>query len=227
MHLFSKGNLGLITAGRWAVMHFRLVGPTRISVCEIPYAEFRNTLMMSGVGAVYEGSKHKELAYYFMKFYASEKYNRQIIENGDGLPPVPRFAKTEAFSRPPKHPNEWGLHDRILKMATEIAIPVSSSLYVLDSFSRRQEDSSFDKAIAGRASVNEALNLAARMVNDDIVRKVRESSKLRLAYEQGLEDQKEIERLRREGELVPLGLITNPFYRRYYVEKSWSLPEGS
>ncbi len=227
MHLFSKGNLGLITAGRWAVMHFRLVGPSKLSVCEIPYKEFRNTLMMSGVGAVYAGSKHKELAYYFMKFYASEKYNNQIIENGDGLPPVPRFTKTEAFSRPPKHPNEWGLHDRILKMATEIAIPVSSSPYVLDSLSRRQEDSSFDKAIAGRVSAKEALKLAARVVNDDIERKVNESLELQDTYEQGLEDQKEIERLRSEGKMVPLDLITNPFYRRYYVEKGWSLPEGS
>jgi len=226
MHLFSKGNLGLITAGRWAVMHFRLVGPYKLSVCEIPYKEFRNTLMMSGVGAVYEGSKHKELAYYFMKFYASEKYNRQIIENGDGLPPVPRFTKTEAFSRPPKHPNEWGVHDRILKMATEIAIPISSSPYVLDSYSRRQEDSSFDKAIAGRSSVKEALKLAARVVNEDIKRKVGESPELRLIYEQGIDDQKKIERLRKEGKPVPLELIPNPFYRRYYVEKGWSLTEG-
>ena len=40
------------------------------------------------------------------------------------------------------------------------------------------------------------------------------------------QNQEEIDRLRRDGKLVPLDLITNPFYRRYYVDQGWSLPEG-
>ncbi|MBL4575636.1 MAG: hypothetical protein JKY51_06010 [Opitutaceae bacterium] len=58
-------------------------------------------------------------------------------------------------------------------------------------------------------------------------RKVNEVPELAKKYEQGLKDQAEIDRLRANDELVPLHLISNPFYRRYYVEKGWSLPEGS
>jgi hypothetical protein len=53
-----------------------------------------------------------------------------------------------------------------------------------------------------------------------------ESPRLTAKYEKGLRDQVEIDRLRSEGELVPLELISNPFYRQYYVKQGWSLPEG-
>ncbi len=131
VHLFAKGNYGLMPGGRWGLMYFREVGFKNLSVSELPHGGFRNTTFGFGGLAVYEGTKEKEAAHYFVKFMASEDYNMGIVENADGLPPIPKYTKTEEFLHPPDHPNEWGLHGRILQIAEEIAILRSESPFIL------------------------------------------------------------------------------------------------
>ncbi|MBL4575468.1 MAG: extracellular solute-binding protein, partial [Opitutaceae bacterium] len=121
MHLFSQGNFGIVFASRWGVMYFREIGPQRLSISEYPYSSYRNTLLYSSASAVYKGSKHKDLAVCFLKFMASDAFNRGIVGNSEGFPPLPKYAYEEAYSYPPEHPNEWGLHDRLRDVANEIA----------------------------------------------------------------------------------------------------------
>ena len=75
--------------------------------------------------------------------------------------------------------------------------------------------------------MKEALEILVESINADMIRKVNESPELVKRYENALKDQAEVEHLRAAGEMVPLHLITNPFYRRYYVDQGWSLPEES
>jgi len=227
IHLFANGSYGLLPGGRWGLMYFREIGFKNLSVSELPHNGFRNSDFGIGAPAVYEGADEKEAAYYFMKFLASEDYNMDIVKNSDGLPPIPKYTKTEEFLRPPDHPSEWGLHDRIRRIAEEIAIVRSRSPFIVSDTVNRLEKNSFEKFVAGRASAKEALRDCGERIEKEMVRNAGKSAKLSLQYKKSLRDQEEIERLRREGELVPLGLITNPFYRRYYVEMGWSLPEGS
>ena len=161
-----------------------------------------------------------------MKFLASEEFNHQIIENGDGLPPVTKYTEREAYLHPVDYPNEWNLHDRIRRIEVESGIAYSFSPFVLRAEDTRLEKNAFDKFIVNRASAEEALAMASKMVNESMVRRADQSEKSQMHYEQLLKDQEKIEDLRKAGELVPLELITNPFYRRYYVEKGWSLVEG-
>ena len=112
-------------------------------------------------------------------------------------------------------------------MAVDIAIGESYCPFVLLKPIIRYDTDAIDKILAGRSSVSEALQLAAEFVEKDIQRNIQEDEELRLLYEKSVADQAEIERLRAAGELVPLELIPNPFYRRYYVEKGWSLPDGA
>jgi hypothetical protein len=166
------------------------------------------------------------LAYYFLKFLASEEFNNQIIENGDGLPPVTEYTESEAYLHPSDYPNEWNLHDRIQRIEVELGISYSFSPFVLKSEDARIEKNAFDKFIANRFSAEEALTIAAEMIHSSMERKASESTESWSLYEKLLSDQEKIEGLRKEGKLVPLKLITNPFYRRYYVKRGWSLPEG-
>jgi multiple sugar transport system substrate-binding protein len=227
MHLFANGNYGMIDGGRWGLMHFRNVGPYKLAVAELPYGHYRNSLVAHGTSVVYKGSKNKELAYYFLKFLASEEYNMQIVENADGLPPVPKYTETEEFLRPPDYPNEWGIHGRIKEMSDELATAFSYGAFTLFTPVIRHEKNAFDKMMSNRSSVKEALGTLTGAINADMVRKVSETPELSERYANALKDQAEIERLRKEGEMVPLHLITNPFYRRYYLDQGWSLPEGS
>jgi multiple sugar transport system substrate-binding protein len=226
MYLFSQGNFGLTFAGRWGMMYFREVGPKKLSISEYPHRSYRNAILYACCSAVYKGSKHKDLAVYFLKFMASDAFNKGIVEDPDGLPPSPKFAYGEEYSHPADHPNEWGLHDQIRDVANEIAIPFSYSRYIQKTVFARHEKNAMDNLLADQISVEDALNELVVSIETDMVRFADESKSLKPKYEKQLQDQKEIERLRREGELVPLHLITNPFYRRYYVDQGWSLPEG-
>ncbi len=223
---FAHGHFGLIVAGRWGLMHFRAIGPDKLSISELPTNGFRNTLISYGASTIYKGSKHKKEAAYFLKYMASEAYNMSIVENTDALPPIPQYTETEEFLRPTEYPNEWGLHGQIRDMGMEIAIAYSMSPFILPATVGRIEKNGFDKLLAGRLSAEDALKGVADEVRQVIVRNAHESAKRLERYQNGLRDQKEIERLRSEGKLVPLHLIQNPFYRKYYVLKGWSLPEG-
>jgi ABC-type glycerol-3-phosphate transport system substrate-binding protein len=226
MNLFAQGNFGVAFASRWGLIYFREIGPKRLSISEYPHSSYRNTFLYASCSAVYKGSKHKDLAVYFLKFLASDTFNRAIVDNPDGFPPVPKFAYEEAYSYPAEYPNEWGLHDKLRDVANEIAIPRSYSLFIQGNMLLRLEKNAMDGLLADQISVDDALRKLALSIEKDMVRFTNESENLKAKYEKQLEDQKEIERLRREGKMVPLHLITNPFYRRYYVDKGWSLPEG-
>ncbi len=223
---FAHGHFGLIVAGRWGLMHFRAVGPHKLSISELPVNGFRNTLISYGASTIYKGSKHKAEAAYFLKYMASEAYNMSIVDNTDSLPPIPHYTETEEFLRPAKFPNEWGLHGQIRDMGMEIAIAYSNSPFILRATVLRIEKNGFDKLIAGRLSPEDALKSVADEIRQTIVRNANGSAEKLKRYQDGLRDQKEIERLRSEDKLVPLELIQNPFYRKYYVLKGWSLPEG-
>jgi multiple sugar transport system substrate-binding protein len=226
MNLFAQGNFGIAFASRWGLMYFREIGPQKLSISEYPHQSYRNTFLYASCSAVYKGSKHKDLAVYFLKFMASDTFNRVIVEGTDGFPPVPKFTYEEAYSFPAEYPNEWGLHDKLRDVANEIAIPRSYSLFIQGNMLLRLEKNAMDSLLANRISVDDALSNLALSIEKDMVRFTNESEMLKGKYEKQLKDQKEIECLRREGELVPLHLISNPFYRRYYVDQGWSLPEG-
>jgi multiple sugar transport system substrate-binding protein len=224
-HLFAKGELGLVWAGRWGLMSYRLIGPERLSISEFPNNGFRNTYVGAATMTVYKGSKQKELAMYFLKFMNSEVYNRDVIDNADGLPPIPHYALEEEFSYPSKYPNEWGLHDKIRDMGMTIAIASPYSPFVLRDTFNRHDKNAFEKFMANRTSAEEALKIASLEIEKAITLNVSKSKEMSQKYEKCLKDQEEIDRLRAAGKIVPLHLITNPFYRRYYVDQGWSLPE--
>jgi len=226
MNLFAQGNFGLTFASRWGLMYFREIGPKKLAISEYPHKSYRNAILYACSSAVYKGSKHKDLAVYFLKFMASETFNKGIISNPDGLPPSPKFAYSDEYSRPVDHPNEWGLHDQIRDVVNEIAIPRSYSPYIQSSVFARHEKNAMDSLLADQISVDDALNELVVSIEKDMIRFTNESERLKTMYGKQLQDQKEIERLRLEGKMVPLHLITNPFYRRYYVDQGWSLPEG-
>jgi multiple sugar transport system substrate-binding protein len=225
--LFANGNFGLLWAGRWGLMSFRIIGPGKLAVCEFPNEGFRNSLVGAAPVAIYKKSKNKELAYYFLKFLASEAFNMNTVRNADGLPPIPRYAQMSEFSHPKQYPNEWGLHDKIRDMTTSLGIPFASRPFALTQVFIRHDKNAFDKFMAGRMTLESALKEASEAIENHITYNVSQSKELKEKYDRLVKDQIEIERLRTAGEKVPLKLITNPFYRRYYVEKGWSLPEGS
>ena len=227
INLFAQGNFALTMGGQFSLMYYREVGPTNLSIIEFPHKTYRNTMLYACSSAVYKGSKQKDLAVYFLKFMASDTFNRGIIEDPDGLPPVPKYAFEETYSHPVDYPNEWGLHDELRDALMDLGIPFSYSPFIQASTVTRRHSIAFSNLLADRLSIEDALNELAVSIEQEMVRYMTESKGLKEKYEKQLQNQAEIERLRLEGELVPLKLISNPFYRQYYLDMGWSLPEGA
>lgn len=225
-HLFAEGKYGLIRAGRWGLMFFREVGIEDLSICEMPSAEFRNTRIGVGAAILYAGSKKKDLAAYFFKFLASPEFNNLIIEGADALPPVPAYAFSEGFNHPPGRENEWGLHQPFLETAFSHAIPLGVSPFVLASTVSRVELDAYERFMAGRLTVEEAVRKASEDIDREIARTVSSTASKKALYDSLVADQRKIDALRAAGRPVPRELIRNPFHLKYYAWKGWLAEEN-
>jgi multiple sugar transport system substrate-binding protein len=223
LQLFNSGNYGMFQMGRYALIQLRQFGNLQLSVSEPPNGGFRNTILVTRAAGVYAGSKHQDLADLFLAFLASKEYNMQIVRDSDALPPDPKYTHTEEFRHPPKHPNEWGCHEVFADLAQTIAIAPAVSPFVLPSVVARWESQAYDAAVtSGRLSTTLACRQAARNINLEIQRSLKEDPSMNAPYERALQLQKKIEQYRLQGRKVPLGWIKNPFHRAYYLSKGWA-----
>jgi len=186
-----------------------------------PYVSFPNTLMGTGSVGIYKNSKHKELAAYLLEFLTSEKYNMNVVETADAIPPIPYYSTIEEYLHPADFPSEWQIHSETADLM-EYAITPEASPFILPTAFNRIESEYRLAALAGIYSPEEGMARAETAVNREIEQNVTADPNLRARYEKLLEDQATIERLRAAGEPVPAHLITNPFYQVYYRERGWS-----
>jgi multiple sugar transport system substrate-binding protein len=214
--LFNGGHYAMFGSGRWALMLFRKFGRMELAVVEPPHAGMPNTLLSGGQSTVYRNSPHRELAMLFLAYMADEDYNMQIVRDGDGLPPNPKYVETELFRRPPDHPNEWGCHEAYANAAREIAIVQSFSPFVLPVVVERYDNEAEDEVMNDRATPEEAARRAAARVNEEIARGLEGRPGLRRKYDELVKLQEKIDERRRRGRKVPAEWLKNPFHRTWY-----------
>lgn len=117
---------------------------------------------------------------------------------------------------------EWGCHEAFAQAVEEIAIPVSSSPFVLESVAFRMISWSEQAFMADRETAEETARQMAERVNQEIERTLAENPKLRPRFEELSDLQEKIDQRRGADQRVPLDWITNPFYSRYYVARGWA-----
>lgn len=221
IQLFRQGRYALLTAARYSLVQLREGPPMQLVARRLPDGGFPNGLLGTGSVGLYVKTPHQELGAYLLKFFASETYNMSVVRSADSMPPVPRFTQTEEYLRPPDYPNEWGVHE-VMADLMDIAMIGCASPFVLPTVANRIESNHRLAVMADVYSPEEAVARTEQFINREIELNISKNPELRAKYEQLLEDQSEIDRLRAAGEPVPLALITNPFYRRYYVAQGWS-----
>ncbi len=223
LQLFNSGNYAMFKMGRYALIQLREFGQLELAVSEPPYAPggMPNTSTGTRAAAIYIGSKHKDLAKYFLAFLASEDYNMHIVEDADALPPDPQYTKREEFLRPAAYPNEWGCHAAFAEAAQTIAIGGSYSPFVVPSVVQRIERETTEGFMSDLYPAKRAAQIMADRINGEIDRTLKEKPKLRPLFDKLVQKQRTIDRLRQEGKRVPADLIDNPFHRRYYKFKGW------
>ncbi|MDP0499862.1 MAG: ABC transporter substrate-binding protein [Verrucomicrobiota bacterium JB022] len=213
LQLFREGRVGMVMMGRYALLQLRRFDePLQLAVSEPPAERYRNTLIMGGISSVYAGAENKELAAYFLAYLASEGYNMQIVRDADGLPPNPRFTETEAFLRPPEHPNEWGVHEVFANAAKEIAIPYDYNEFILPTATSRILDSHYEAFMNGLIDAPTAAYRMQRDLDAEIQRNLRDRPQLAEKHARLLAAQREIDALKQAGEPVPASLLRNPYH---------------
>lgn len=221
IQLFRQGRYALLTAARYSIVQLRDGTPMELVARPLPHGGFPNGLLGSGSVGIYAKSEHKELAAYLLEFFASETYNMSVVRSSDSMPPVPKYAKTEEYMRPADYPGEWGVHG-VISEVMDIGIITCASPFVLPSSVTRIEREFRLGALAEIYPPEEAVALTEKFINREIDLNVSKNPQLQTKYDQLLRDQAEIDQLRAAGELVPLELITNPFYQKYYVAQGWA-----
>ncbi len=225
--LFARGQMGMLQVGRWALIRLRPRGQFSLAAVEPPHRGFPNTLLGGGLLGVYAGSRHRDLAVRFLQFLASEPFNMLIATSGDSLPPVPAYADTEAFRRPPDFPGEWGTHEVFSQAGAEIGISASRSPFVLPSLVQRVEQETYEAVLAGRLTPEQAARSAAARINAEIEITIRRDAELRAMFEERKRIQEEIEARRAQGLPVPESWLNDPFHLAYYRSHGWTEQEQS
>lgn len=220
LQLFNQGKLGMFRMGRYALIQLRRFGNLNLTAVEPPHGGFPTTMTGTRCAMVYVGGE-PELAKYFLSYLASESYNMQIVRDADALPPNPKYTLVEEFTRPPDYPNEWGVHELFSNAAQDIAIGSVQSPFVLASQVSRFTTDAEQAVMAGRLTPEAAAEEAQQSILREIERTLAEEPGLRPMYDRLVTQQQEIDRLRAEGKKVPVRLIANPFYRRYYAAQGW------
>ncbi len=216
LQLLNNGNYGMAYIGRYAIIQLRQFGELDLDVSEVPNGGFPNSLITTRAAGIYSGSKHPELAAYFLKFLASEDYSELIVIDGDALPPNPHSTQTEAFLRPSKYRNEHDFHEPFPRFAESIAIPQSISPFVLPQTVMRTEKDAYEACMAGLLTPQEAAQQTAERINEEIDRTLKEHPTLQAEYDRRVKLQEQIDERKAAGQPIPEAWIFNPFYKAYY-----------
>ncbi len=220
--LFNNGNYAMINCGRYALIQFRKFGQMELAVSELPYKEFPVTNISTRASGVYAGGPRKDLAKYFVAYLASEDYNLNIVHDADALPPNPKYTEIDEFKKPKDYPNEWGCHEAFARAAREIAVPISSSPFVLDETANRIINKIQEGFMSKIYTAEQAAEMTVQQVHAEMQRMLEENPNLRPLYEERLALQKKIDEYRAAGRKIPPAWISNPFHRHYYGKiKGW------
>lgn len=220
--LFLNGNFAMLNSGRYQLFQFRsFEKPMQLGVVEAPHGGIPCNIFFSGEATVYRGSRNLDLAKLFLAFYASEEYSMQIVKDGDGLPPIPKYTKTGEYLRPKEYPNEWGCHEVFAEDAIQHSLSPSFSPFLQYNEVMQCEWTVSGAITAKRMTPEEG----AREVEERITRKMAanlsDNPRLKRKYEAACAIQARIDAYRKEGRPVPREWVTNPYHQWMYERNGW------
>lgn len=216
--LFITGKVAMHYTGRWSFVEFRQYGFTNVRIVPLPDTGFPNCYIFARPVAVYKGSSptHKFLALQAMSFFGSREYNLQVIHDGDGLPPNPKYLSDENFVNPKDHPYEGPLNLQYVEAANTIAIAMVVSPFIQASTVNRIERLAVEAFLNGRGTAEETAQTVIVQINNEIKRSLARNPALVNRYTQALMNQMRINEVKSNGKRVPAELVENIYLKRLY-----------
>ncbi len=181
-----------------------------------------------------EDTRKEIVAEFAEAFYrVTDVFDRDRPLTPEDLPAPPRpksmsegdyTAKLAAFRADylaliPVYKAEWGCHEAFSEAARDIAVPYSTSPFILNQVASRFIRRAEEDFMSHRLSAQEAAREMAARVNGEIQRTLEEDPKKQKLYDELVALQEKIDQRKAEGRRIPLEWISNPFHRQYYAWK--------
>jgi ABC-type glycerol-3-phosphate transport system substrate-binding protein len=219
--LFAAGRFAMIYEGLWALIRLRPLGDFQLRAVEPFTSGFRNMELGCGAVAVYGGSKHPEEARSFLRFLASEPFNRLVARSGDSMPTGPAYAWQAVFLQPPGQEGDWPAKAAFAQAGPTIGIGNSKSPFVLPSIVLKLDTQALQLVLAALLTPAEAARQEARQINAEIALTIGQDPALARLYEARQAQQRQIDQRRAAGRPVPATWISDPFHLAYYRAQGW------
>lgn len=116
---------------------------------------------------------------------------------------------------------EWGCHEVSAESAETIAIPYSTSPFILSAEASRIITKAMEEFMSDRCSAEDAARAMQEGVNAEIARNLAENPRLRPQYDALCRTQQQIGARRAAGQKIPAEWLQDPFHHRYYQAMGW------
>lgn len=181
--LFGGGRGAMALAGRWwlCTLRNRKNYPNlELGVAECQFGTQRLYRGYCGVVLVNRKSPRREHAVEFLKYMASEPYNRLINHQADALGPTKKFAYAEEFMFDPEFPEET--YNDVWREVAEHSMADEASPFVNGAVAGRIIYEQLDLIKGNHKSVEDGLRSTVRQINEEIQKTIARDPVLRKRY---------------------------------------------
>ncbi|OHD64236.1 MAG: hypothetical protein A2096_04290 [Spirochaetes bacterium GWF1_41_5] len=165
--IFATGKIGMKFGGKWEESQYRQNKALGYNVAYLPSFpdEKPYNIFMTRTSAIPAGCKNPDAAYKFIKYLASEEYNKTIAVSGDALPAVMKFAQDKNFMKTPLFSDyKNSIYEKEMKYARFLTFPENFPFYEFAStILKEQAESCFD---ASQISIKKMLDTIEKKGNE-------------------------------------------------------------
>lgn len=204
LNQFAMGKFAMTRSGRWRLPGFRRYydagpgdteEPLEITVLPMPRAPGRPPLSLGGARTVLVSTNAPSIldACKFLKYVASESFNREVARTANGISPVAEFARQPGFLENKSYPQE-DFHDVFVEQA-QYVVGKEISAFIHPTEHARIANYEFEKGMhrfeenPGSDTLQvatEMMQTITRRINAQIQKNIQRNKKLKAEYEQAL-----------------------------------------
>lgn len=182
MTVFGAKRAAFALGGRWWLATLRTYPGLSLGVAESPYGTAHKFYSYGRATLINKNSPYRALALEYLLFQLGPQYNRLINAQADSISAIPAFNETSSFLHDPNHPEE--AYNLVWRTVVENSEAAEASPFVSGATTTRIINEQLDLVKTNQKSPQQAMDTAAREVNAEIARTLREDPRLMARYRQ-------------------------------------------
>lgn len=179
--LFGGGKAAMAHGGRWWLCLLRQYEDLELGVAEFPHGPEKVFWGYGRATCVNQLSPYRQQAFDFIKFEHGRAYNELINHQADALAPVIKYCTGERFLHDPEFPKED--FNQTWFDVMQCGEPMESSPFVDGQVVQRIIDIQMDLVRTNAKSAAEACRDAARNIDKEITKNLKDQPTLRMRWE--------------------------------------------